>query len=189
MKRQAVDKAFTQKVAEFLNQGYIIHTNTMGGYQGEIAHVDLARGSEILRVLLTRDCCCRDQDELYWGETIQLTVSRISPDALDELSEPIFQTAWADIGRLCGRDWFTGIEEGRRSWEKHMQRYRRRYERVTSTDLGEAYKSPALRWLRKQPGMEACALSDIENVRRIQWPGEKAFFEIEAQGRTFRITG
>ncbi len=57
MKRQAIDKAFTQKVADFRNHGYIIHTNTMGGYQGEIAHVDLARGSEILRVLLTRDCC------------------------------------------------------------------------------------------------------------------------------------
>ena len=36
-----VNRAFTEKVAELLGRGYQIHPGTMGGSQGEIAHVDL----------------------------------------------------------------------------------------------------------------------------------------------------
>ena len=57
MKKQDIRNAYTQKVTELLNQGYTIFPDTMGGSQGEIAHIDLTDGSEILRVLLYRDHC------------------------------------------------------------------------------------------------------------------------------------
>ena len=52
MNQNDINRAFTEKVAELLGRGYQIHPGTMGGSQGEIAHVDLYRGDEIIRVLL-----------------------------------------------------------------------------------------------------------------------------------------
>ena len=57
MKKQDIRNAYTQKVTELLNQGYTIFPDTMNGSQGEIAHIDLTNGSEIIRVLLERGLC------------------------------------------------------------------------------------------------------------------------------------
>ena len=52
MNQNDINRAFTEKVAELLSRGYQIYPGTMNGSQGEIAHVDLYRGDEIIRVLL-----------------------------------------------------------------------------------------------------------------------------------------
>ena len=52
MNQNDINRTFTEKVTELLSRGYQIHPGTMGGSQGEIAHVDLYRGDEIIRVLL-----------------------------------------------------------------------------------------------------------------------------------------
>ena len=54
MNQNDINRAFTEKVTELLDRGYQIYPGTMGGSQGEIAHVDLYRGDEIIRVLLDR---------------------------------------------------------------------------------------------------------------------------------------
>ena len=51
MNQNDINRAFTEKVAELLSRGYQIYPGTMNGSQGEIAHVDLYRGDEIIRVL------------------------------------------------------------------------------------------------------------------------------------------
>ena len=40
MNQNDINRAFTEKVAELLSRGYQIYPGTMGGSQGEIAHVD-----------------------------------------------------------------------------------------------------------------------------------------------------
>ena len=52
MMKNDIRHIYTQKVAELLAQGYQINPETMGGSQGEMAHIDLTNGSEILRVLI-----------------------------------------------------------------------------------------------------------------------------------------
>ena len=52
MNQNDINRAFTEKVTELLGRSYQIYPGTMGGSQGEIAHVDLYRGDEIIRVLL-----------------------------------------------------------------------------------------------------------------------------------------
>ena len=44
MKYIDINQRFTAKVAEYIAKGYTINTATMSGSQGEVAHVDLARG-------------------------------------------------------------------------------------------------------------------------------------------------
>ena len=48
MNQNDINRAFTEKVAELLGRGYQIYPGTMGGSQGEIAHVDLYRGEKII---------------------------------------------------------------------------------------------------------------------------------------------
>ena len=44
MKKTTIERMYTAKVAELLNQGWHINATTMSGHQGEIAHIDLTDG-------------------------------------------------------------------------------------------------------------------------------------------------
>ena len=135
MKKQDIRNAYTAKVKELLNQGYTIYPDSMGGSQGEIAHIDLTDGKDIYRVLLNRDHRWERDEDGYIGDTITLTVGKAAPDTRifgnwDDLVwnnrlEPCFQIEWAVLGK--GRDpWYTGLEEGRRCQRIQFERYRRR---------------------------------------------------------------
>ena len=45
-----LDLIYTNKVKEYLNNGYTIHTLSMSGSQGEMAKIDLVKGKEIVRI-------------------------------------------------------------------------------------------------------------------------------------------
>lgn len=47
-----INKVFTAEVNKYLERGYHFNTATMRGSQGEIAHIDLTDGAEVVRVLL-----------------------------------------------------------------------------------------------------------------------------------------
>lgn len=52
MKYIDINRKFTETVSSYIAQGYIINTASMSGSQGEIAHIDLTDGKQIVRVLL-----------------------------------------------------------------------------------------------------------------------------------------
>ncbi len=52
MKYIDINQKFTAKVAEYIAKGYTINTATMSGSLGEVAHVDLTDGKQVVRVLL-----------------------------------------------------------------------------------------------------------------------------------------
>ena len=197
MKKTAVERMYTAKVAELLNQGWHIHTSTMPGHQGEVAHVDLTDGSEIRRVLLERDTHWDRIDGGYCGDVIRLTVGKAGADTWvgntwdgtvwNNRLEPIFQIEWAWLGSRRNSDWYVSLEEGRAVHQKQLERYRNhdRYDRMVYIDLPEACKSAALRWVQKQPRMKTAKLSDIEQVRKVTYEG-KTHYEIKAKGRSFR---
>ncbi len=196
MKKQDIRNIYTQKVAELLNQGYTIFPDTMSGSQGEIAHIDLTNGSEIIRVLLSRDTHWEREECGYIGDTVRLTVGKAAPDTRvfenwdgiiwNNRLEPRFQIEWAWIGSNRRSDWYTDIDEGRRISRLRLERYRaQRGDRVEV--LGDAFKSAALKWLRKQPRMKTYKLEDIEQVQRV-WDDHGARrFEIIAKGKRYSI--
>ena len=57
----------------------------------------------------------------------------------------------------------------------------------TRRELGEACKSAALKWVRKQPRMKTCRLDDIENVERVTHADGTRRFEIRATGQRFTL--
>ncbi len=195
MKKQDIRNAYTQKVTELLNQGYTILPDTMGGSQGEIAHIDLTRGSEILRVLLERSSHW-DSEDGYLGDTIRLTVGRAAPDTRvytnwegtiwNNRLEPISEIEWAWIGGNRRSDWYTDMEEGIRISKLQGERYRAQKAERAET-LGDAYKSAALKWLRKQPRMKTCKAEDIEKVERRWDRNGRRSFVITAKGKRYTI--
>ena len=196
MKKQDIRRIYTEKVTELLNQGWTIFPDTMNGSQGEIAHIDLTDGNEIRRVLLERDTHWEREEGGYWGDVIRLTVGRAGSDTWvgqtwdgtvwNNRLEPLFQIEWAWLGSRRCSDWYISIEEGRAAHQKQLERYRNREDRTSYTDLPEACKSAALRWVRKQPRMKTCRLEEIEKVRKVRTPDGKVHYEITARGRTFR---
>lgn len=124
MKKQDIRNIYTQKVTELLNQGYTIFPDTMGGSQGEIAHIDLTNGSEILRVLLTRDHHWERGEDGYIGDSGKLIIGSAAPDTRvfdnwdgtvwNNRLEPRFEIEWAWIGANRRNDWYVDMEEGHR---------------------------------------------------------------------------
>lgn len=55
MKFAEINKRYTEIVTEYLTKGYTINAGTMGGSQGEIAHIDLTDGNSIIRVLVCEE--------------------------------------------------------------------------------------------------------------------------------------
>ncbi len=196
MKKQDIRNLFTQKVTELLNQGYTLFPDTMGGSQGEIAHIDLSNGSEILRVLLCRDTHWERGEGGYIGDSVRLTVGKAAPDTRvfenwdgivwNNRLETRFEIEWAWIGSNRRSDWYTTMEEGRRISRLQLERFKARHGQSVEV-LGDAFKSAALKWLRKQPRMKTCKLEDIEQVQRVWDDDGKRRFEIIAKGKRYTI--
>ena len=196
MKKQDIRRIYTQKVTELLNQGYTIFPDTMSGCQGEIAHIDLTNGSEILRVLLTREHRWDRSEGGYSGDTICLTIGKAAPDTRvfgnwdgtiwNNRLEPRFQIEWAWIGANRYHDWYTSLEEGKRISRLQWERYK--VHQVESREtLSDAFKSAALKWIRKQPRMKSCKLEDIEKIERCWDHNGNRRFEITAKGKRYTI--
>ena len=153
MKKQDIRNAYTQKVTELLNQGYTIFPDTMNGSQGEIAHIDLTNGSEIIRVLLERGLCWSHISDGFHGDVITLTIGRAAADTWvgdrwdgtiwNNRLEPSFQIKWAEVnGNREG--WYTSLDEAACIGHIQRERYLRK-NTVRREELGTAFKSTALR--------------------------------------------
>ncbi len=194
MNRNDIDRAFTAKVTELLAQGYQINPATMGGSQGEIAHVDLRRGSDTLRVLLESECgygAAPDHLRLAVGrctEELDFRTFRSARIIWNSRLEILSEIKFAKVTDA----YFTDMETGSAIEQKRFHRWRAK--KVSGRrELGDAYKSAALRYVRRQPRMKSCRLQDIESVTRVNrthWSEtlpDLYGYEIKAKGKTFML--
>lgn len=197
MKKQDIERKYTEKVAELLNQGWRVHTSTMPGHQGEVAHIDLTDGSEIRRVVLERELAWSHLDEGFHGERITITVGRNTDQiwpgwdstVWNNHLEKISQIEYAEIqapDRRHPDGWYTDFDEAIRI--AHIQHSRREAQRLPERkELGDAYKSIALRWLRKQPRMKTAKLEDITKMTAWRTSEGRRSFQIEAKGKRYTL--
>lgn len=197
MKKTTVERMYTAKIAELLNQGWHIHTSTMPGHQGEVAHVDLTDGSEIRRALLCREMTWGRSDADFYGHKIIILVGKNT--------DPIWpgwdSTLWNNHIEVCSQielaeiqapdhrnpeGWYTDMATAREI--QRIRNERREARRIpTEKVLGTAFKSIALRWVRKQPRMKTTKLEDITKVARYTSRDGSTGFKIEAKGKTFTL--
>ena len=194
-KKHDIDRIFTETVAGLLAQGYQINPATMNGSQGEIAHIDLRKGDEIIRVLL-------DHSDGH-GEKpdgIRLIVGRntdrIRMDRFDPLGNTIWNNRLEILSEIefcqIGENYYTDAETGKSIQEKRRARREARHESVRR-NLPDAFKCAALKYVQRQPRMKSCKLSDVTRVTRVNrssW-GEVTpalfAYEIEAKNKTFLL--
>ena len=209
MKKQDIERKYTEEVAHLLNQGWLVHTSTMPGHQGEVAHIDLTDGSEIRRVLLTRGSSWdrayptghfEDYDpdrHPYTGDTVAITVGRnnepvwpgwdstIWNGRLEKISEIEFAEIQSP-DRRHPQGWFTDMAEADRIAElRHSRRAARR--EAKPENLPDAYKSVALRWIRKQPRMKNTRLEDITWMSADRTEDGRRSYQIEAKGKRYTL--
>lgn len=180
MNKDDISRIYTSKIAELLSAGYQINPWTMSGCQGEIAKVDLTNGSEIIRVLIEKSC------EFSIGNIVTITIGRVV--------EQGGLTIWNDCLEVCSQikfaqiveDYYTTYDEGVKIEEKREQRFVRR-ENWPSSDLGDAYKRIALRWIQRKPCMKSYRLKDIEYMTRSMDCYGRNMYHIMAKGQNFII--
>ena len=195
MNQNDINRIFTEKVTDLISQGYQINPATMSGSQGEYGHVDLRKGTEIIRVLLDdgsdyeegvdfmRLVVGRCTDQIRMG-----TFDRLGNTIWNNRLEILFEIKFAKIAENYFTDMETGVQMRRKRYLRWKQKDRR-----ARRDLPDSFKSAALRYVQKQPRMKTCKLSEIERVTRVnrtQWnetlPDLRGY-EIVARGKTFFI--
>ena len=185
MNRNDINRIFTEKVSELLAQGYQIHTSTMGGSQGEVAHIDLAKGSEMLRVLVDREY---KSSEIF-SEYFTIKVGRNTERIGNSWCETVWNTRLEVLSEIrlvkVTDTYFTTPEDAQAMGKKNIDRWKAR-ECSTSTEVSDAYKSVALRYIRHQPRMKTTKLSDIESMVRRTDSNGRIRYEIKVKGN--RIT-
>ena len=184
MTKNEIRTLFTQKVSDLMAKGYVLNPETMGGSQGEIAHIDLTNGSEIIRVLMETSF-----DHTGYGDILSIRVGRATDDCWggrrtiwNNRLETLSEIKLAKISE----SFYTTLEEGQRMAELRYSRWRTR-DAANPRGLGDAYKSVALRWLRRQPRMKSCRLEDITSMTRKTREGGAVCFEIKARGKVFYL--
>lgn len=88
IKREELDRKFTEAVAKYMSKGMFIATQSMNGHQGEEGKVDLTDGKNTYRVLMHRE------SEMFQGIFI------IEVRKYDEYVKRGMHTLWNDKGEL-----------------------------------------------------------------------------------------
>ena len=114
MRFAGLNALFTKAVAGYLKDGYTINTATMSGSQGELAHIDLTDGIDLIRVLMYSDTDhgkTADGD-WYWLRCVTLTVGKCTDDhvlsVLDE--QDTWATVWNDKLEIIRQEKWYEIE-------------------------------------------------------------------------------
>jgi len=194
MDRNELNRIFTGKVTELIAQGYQINAGSMRGSQGEIAKVDLRKGDEIIRVMMVQNS--------GWGSgcdyngIFEIIIGRNTDRIWDNWGDTIWSNHLEIISQIgfarITDNYFVPLEEAREMVDKRHARWRAK-QVSDRRNLGEAYKSIALRYVQKQLRMKSCKLSEIESVTRVnrsKWgeaTPELYGYEIIARGKRFLI--
>lgn len=106
-----INRKYTEIVSAYLANGYAINVGTMGGSQGEVAHIDLTNGHHILRVLIKRGFCT---DDSCWLDTLEIVVGAAEPAVLPNKGGSRYDTVWNDKLTILREDRFYKVGTVRR---------------------------------------------------------------------------
>lgn len=166
MKFAEINKRYTEIVTEYITKGYTINAGTMSGSQGEIAHIDLTDGNEVIRVLVENKYENWDTPECF-----QIIVGKCT-DKVKINNDDNWDTVWNShleiihcekfyvIGRSrnTGREFGTK-EEAKNANEKRTQRYRTHYS--DTVDMTDKALEIGKRIVKRVWGKEKVRTADI----------------------------
>ena len=212
MKFEAINKAYTAKVTEWLGKGYWINAGTMSGSQGEYAHVDLTNGKELIRVLM-EDRTDHGDDGWDWDEKTVVVVGRVTEKdrvrigSADRLGNTVWNNHLEEleveeffkIGRPHdGVQWYGTKEELKAQKAINKKRWES-YNRLSSMTcekqvLDLTRTAPIVHdFVRRQKGCKNVRLGEINKVtkviRKSYITGEitGVSYEVEVRNKVFKL--
>lgn len=167
MKYIDINKRYSEIVAEYMAQGYIINTASMSGSQGEIAKIDLTDGNEIIRI--------RVESFHNWSENvegIEIVIGKSTDDVKPNTNET-FATIWDSklevirterfykISRY-NRDYYSSEEEAKAASEVRSERYSRRRVESKQFEASPEAMEIAKRIVRRKMGYSRINSSNLQ---------------------------
>ena len=177
MFRKDIEKAFTDKVAEYFARGYNIYYTSMGGHQGELAKVDLTNGKEIIRIFLdsNNEYSVKVENRHIDLRYISLIVGRCVDKNVrigcrydtiwNERLEVISETRFYEIGRR-DNNFFGTREEAIAATLKRYSRYGKEHWGKDDIVFDDKAKSIVLSFVKKQHKCKSVTPKQIEQVRK-----------------------
>lgn len=124
--KQDIVREYSDTVAGLLATGWTVFTPTMGGSQGEDAHIDLIDGDHkvVYRVLLYKDSDWGDGSAHKYVISIHgyvpTDVYKDAEETWDSLYEGGNCTIWNEKGVEVSKRVFYGMSQGNRGWEREV---------------------------------------------------------------------
>lgn len=188
-----LDKIFSDKVAELLRKGYMIHVPTLSGSQGERAFVTFIKGNTLYRLAMystpTFNHCCYDSIT-----TISFGKATNSEEILDG------RTFWKDNVEIIWSLEAAQVSNWRRDHyqanrfipmyrldeceAKAQTRVQEKYYNVPDNTLSSKFNKPALAWVKTVRGYKGTKLEDIQKVTKNQENGSYNIYFTSKQGKT-----
>ena len=185
-----IEAIFTEKVNEYIQQGYVFSPATMSGHQGEIGKVDLRNEHEIVRVLLTNE-----RDYHADSQAIVLTIGRVErKERKGHEFDSMGPTIWNNkINVIEQRTFYTISDRDEVYTEDHAEyeaivekqkaRMRERYSRNTKRFTSDAMRKVVLSFVRRQDKCKRMKLADIKAIAKV----ERGMFGGESEGYDYRV--
>lgn len=180
MKHTDIEKIMSTKVSQYIFRGYILSTATMSGHQGEVAKVDLKKGNEIIRILLTSESCLDDEGTIQ--KTV-LTIGRATKKVrTNRPFDTMCSTIWNNELEVLEEQVWYSVDSSANYFsedkaeiiaqhDKQMRRYRVRNEyresRIRKDVTSEAAKAAVLPFIRRQNRCGRVKVSDIEKIVKV----------------------
>jgi len=184
MKFESINHKYTEKVAEYMAQGWYINASTMSGHQGEISKIDLTNGIDIIRIMLTtkNEWCRKDETSYrsYHFDTVILTVGLAQPENCctpndsntwntlwNERLDVLYTETFYEIGERRGGKWYGTLEEAKAAQDKAQDRYEasRVNDREDVTE-NQQVKKVVIKAVRREKGMKSVSPCEITKIVR-----------------------
>lgn len=181
-----IEKLFTDKVNEYLSNGYIFHCTTMSGNQGEIAKVDLYKGDDVIRILLDSHFQQVDMLDSYVSLVVGRNTDKLYGTTIDTIwsyrLDVIEEQRFYSVGR--DKRFYVSMEEAEKCEQKRSDRY---YASWMSDRQILPEKANRIVWsfMKRQYDCKTIRLNQIEQVYKKVRSDGKVWYYVKAKGKVF----
>jgi hypothetical protein len=196
-----INAKFSSIVAGYLSKGYVLNSGTMGGSSaGELCHVDVTDGKEVLRVsVATFTASCESRIKIEGVEVVvERVIDHVTPNSLRHdfvgKCETIHQDRFYSLCNFNRADAYTtNLDHACAAEKKRHLRCRHRTFRVSwpCFVLSETFDSPgaldiAKKFIQKKTGLSRVQKSKIK-IQKIHDNDKHAEYRISYQNKAWDL--
>lgn len=206
MYRKDIDKIFTDTIKIYLEDGFYIFSNTMGGHQGEIAKVDLYNGKDFRRIYMKHGNEYvnvneyRHMDLDYISIIVGISTDKVSDNGHEivwnEHLNVLSERRYYRIGQNWRSNYFGTKEEAIAAKLKHCDRLMVQpneyfYLNNKTIVFSDEAKKIVLPYMKKQRKCSSITVKQIDKVykeiRKNKNGKEEVEYYIQAKGQLYKM--